>query len=434
MMRPELTPQQAARITQDAVLRLTGTAGAERVDPWSPPDLSAKAQTPDYLVGQDAPTVQAAVNRALCERGQGRVVIGIPPGRHSGLVYLPRTRLQLCLVGLGDSPADTVLDEVIDAEMSGAEYTARFGSWAEAVPPPVRAMFDAIAARDKITTANASVLRVEADDCQILNLTIHNLYNADRPGVGGTQRNAQGQFTTGQHQAVALLSAGADRLHLQDLHLRSFQDTLYLQSPRKGETVRSYVRGCDIEGDVDFIFGQSTAWFEGCTIRSLGSRCEMTWATAPSTDIRTPFGFVFHDCDFTHDDSPNALAGRFSLGRQWFESVRATPYGVPDIAGYGVTLGAQSAFDPPNGTISPETLRSVGKCLILNSRIGAHIDKTRPWDHWSGRDWNPRHRPAQYRAADLFAQLAEWLPSQDIDLSDIPPEMVFLAEFGNSDG
>ncbi|NAZ18154.1 hypothetical protein GT020_19205, partial [Glutamicibacter soli] len=90
---------------------------------------------------------------------------------------------------------------------------------------------------EKITTAHASVLRVEGDDTQLLNLAIRNSYNADRDQPESTVKNAQGQYRKGQHQAVALLVAGADRVQLQDVALSSFQDTLYLQSPRKGVTV-----------------------------------------------------------------------------------------------------------------------------------------------------------------------------------------------------
>jgi pectinesterase len=242
-------------------------------------------------------------------------------------------------------------------------------------------------------------------------------------------KNAAGQFTTGQHQAVAVLVAGADRVQIQDVILRSFQDTLYLQSPSKGTTVRTYLTGCDIEGDVDFIFGQSTAWFENCTIRSRGSRAAQTWALAPSTDIRTRYGFVFNACHFTHDGSALALAGEMRLGRQWFEGVRATPYGTSPIKGYRCDLGAVSAYDAPYGTISQVTLSSVGKVSILNSRIDEHINQVAPWDSWSGPHWNLRYRPVLYTASDMFRHLSRWLRKQDIRFDDVSKDNVFISDF-----
>ncbi|MCB5200439.1 pectinesterase family protein [Loktanella sp. TSTF-M6] len=431
-MRPQLTPAQAAGYTRSQVLRYVGSAGAERDDPWTPEPLDPARLVPDYVVGSgcDADGVQTAVNLAIAEGRTGRVVIGIAAGTHAGLVYLPRGAARFTLVGLGDHPADVVLSENIDAEMSGTEYSAKFGQSFAQAHASVRSIHDRIAALDTITTANASVIRVEADGTQLVNLTVRNTYNCDRAQGGSDDRNAAGQFTTGQHQAVALLVAGADRVQVQNVALKSFQDTLYLQSPTRGETVRSCFTDCDIEGDVDFIFGQSTAWFARCTIRTLTSRAAKSWATAPSTDIRTRFGFVFHDCHFTHDG--HARPGQFHLGRQWFEGVRATPFGLPDISGYRVTIGPTSAYHAPVGTISLATLNAVGKCVILHSRIAGHIDAASPWDAWSGNTWNPRHRPVLYRAADMLSPLADWLRQQGQSYDDICPDTIFLGEYGNS--
>ena len=429
-MRPQLTQEQAAAYSRSEVLRYVGTAGSERDDPWEPAHIRVGDLIPDYIVGHGGPfvTVQAALNRAISDRRVGRVVIGISSGLYRGLVYVPRGAFQITLVGLGNSPSDVTLTEEIDAEMPGDEYARRFSTHFDGSPEDVLRIVRRITALAPISTANASVLRVENDGFQLVNLTVRNGYNCDRDQAGSSEKTAEGQYRTGQHQAVALLVAGADRVQVQDVVLQSFQDTLYLQSPAKGETVRSCFSGCDIEGDVDFIFGQSTAWFADCTIRSLGRRTAATWATAPSTDIRTPYGFVFDNCDFTSDGAGDA---RHFLGRQWFEGVRATPFGTPDIAGYSVEMGPVSTFDPPRGRISAATLNSVGKCVILRSRIGAHIDPASPWDEWSGNVWNPRHRPVLYTAADMFEPLADWLRAQGLSYDDIGPKMPFLAEYEN---
>ena len=166
----------------------------------------------------------------------------------------------------------------------------------------------------------------------------------------------------------------------------------------------------------------------------------MSWVTAPSTALRAKFGFVFHDCDFVHDGSPEALAGRFKLGRQWFEWVRATPFGVSPVPGYRCDLAETSFYDPPVGGISRKTLESVGKVAILNSRIGPHIDAADPWDSWNGAShpdgspiWAPRYRPPLYRAGDMLGPLEGWLAAQGLDYGDIDPETPWLAEYG-SDG
>lgn len=327
--------------------------------------------------------------------------------------------------------------------MSGAEFNDRFAAVFQDACPETKAIFDRIAATQKITTHNAAVLRIEADDSQIHGMTIQNTYNCDRPDLAEppAPMTAAGQFSHGQHQAVALHAASADRLILRDLRLRSFQDTLYLQSTNRHHPGRILLERCEIEGDVDFIFGQATAYFQDCTIRSLGVRTATSWVTAPSTHIRAPFGFVFEGCVFTHDNSPAALRGEMFLGRQWFEGVRATPYGTSPVDGYVCALGARSVYTPPTGQISLDTLESVGKCVILNSRIGAHISATCPWGEWGGgtRDmtpgadgtaWSPRYRPIQTCATDFQFLLKDWLMSQGLDYRDLDPAAPWLGTFG----
>ncbi|MBE3638191.1 pectinesterase family protein [Mangrovicoccus algicola] len=444
--RPQLSPAQAARFTRAQVLARAGMFGAETADHWDPD--AAGWPDADVTISPGAPgqvqrAVEAAIARARAAGTPGRVVLALAPGRHEGLVYLPRVRLGegwLCFTLQG---AGAELQDDIDAEMTGAEYRRRFAAQFEGCSPETRAIFERIAARDKITTANASVLRVEADETRLRGFAVTNRYNCDRAEAMDkpTSFNAAGQAGSGQHQAVALLSASADRLHAEGLRLSSYQDTLYLQGP-KDRTVRAFLSGCEIEGDVDFIFGQATAWFQGCTIRSRGTRAEMAWATAPATSLRAAYGFVFDDCDFTHDGSARALAGRFQLGRQWFEGVRATPYGQAPVADYACRLGAVSAYDPPLGTISRETLESVGKCVVLNSRIGAHIDPAAPWGAWNAGDrdpqgrfrpapWHPRMRPVQAGPGDFLRLLGPWLEREGLDYRDLDPEDPWLGEAGN---
>ncbi|MFS4439311.1 pectinesterase family protein [Paracoccaceae bacterium GXU_MW_L88] len=446
-VRPVLTDAQAARFTRQAVLALTGPAGQERYEPWTPA-REIRSDPCDYLVDPEAAapalgTVQEAVDAAIRSGKTGRVIIDLAPGTYHGLVYLPKVQgrgLAFTLRGRGATPQDVEITAAIDAEMPGAEYQTRFGAAFETAARESRAIFARIAARETLSTANASVIRTEADDTELFNLTIRNAYNADRAAATpeGFSPDAMGRYPRGQHQAVAFLSAGADRVVLGHVHLKSYQDTLYLQAPDKFSTVRSYLFDCDIEGDVDFIFGQSTAYFEGCTLRALGARGARCWVTAPSTHIRTPFGFVFEDCDFVDDGA--APLGRVHLGRQWFEAVKASPYGTPPVAGYAVTLGPVSYYTPPKGEISEASLFSVGKCVLLNCRIGPQINRAAPWDDWSGPGyaadgallpgpWQPRYRPHQIGPSDFKRFLSNWPELAQVDLSDLDPEDIWLGEY-----
>lgn len=459
--RPQLTPEQAAQFHYLEVMKRTGPAGAERVDPWDPlsdPFMRKDAEvTPHYHLKADGPVgalqqlIDTAVRSAIESKSTDRIYIQLGEGTHRGLVYIPTLvidgiHVPITLYALNADPRRTVITETIDAEMPSFEYTQKFSALFAECCTEIKSIHDKISAREGIiTTANASVMRIENQGFQLRGITVRNAYNADReqPGRGDGPRNVAGQFTTGQHQAVAVLIAGADKVHLDHVHLSSYQDTLYFQAPAPAVTARSFYSHCHIEGDVDFIFGQATAYFWYCDVKSLGSRAAHTWACAPSTNIRTPYGVVFNHCNFISDNSIGASEGCFNLGRQWFEGVRCTPYGKSPITGYNCSLGEVSQFDGTTGTISRATLEAVGKCVILNSKIGAHINKQAPWANWNGgtfdasgtytpAPWSTRYRPTLYTAREFLDGLAHWPSIQALDFSDIDLNMVLLAEFNSS--
>ena len=463
--RPQLSAAEAARFHHLEVLKYTGRAGCEQVDPWDPKAdafMNGAADVePDYRVStDDIPSIQDAVNMAVVDatagRKSGRIYIAIAPGTYTETVVVPRllvggAPVAITLYGTGATRDDTVISAAIDQGMTGADFAATFGLNTERYAPEIAAIYRANAALSRLTTDNACVLRVENDGFQAKNLAVVNAYNCDRAdanskcedGKGGP-KNAAGQFAKGWHQAVAAMVHNADRVHFENVRFSSFQDTLYFKGRVPGMTVRSYYRHCLVEGDIDFIFGRSTAFFEGCEIRSLGSRVDHTYVVAPATNLHTSYGIVFNDCDFTHDGSDAALAGTFSLGRQWFHMVRATPYGMPNIDGYRVRLAETSQFDhPPAGTISLDVLEAVGKCAILNSRIGGHINPSAPWDDWSGGrrnadgefvpgEWNARYRPAQYTSDDFHRYLGDWLREQGLRYEVPEPAEPWLAEYNNA--
>ncbi len=105
-------------------------------------------------------------------------------------------------------------------------------------------------------------------------------------------------------QAVAVRVDG-DQIIFENCRFLGNQDTLYPH----GEKSRQYYKNCYIEGTVDFIFGWSTAVFEGCDIFCKTSG----YVTAASTLEETPYGFVFINCKITGD----APDGSFYLGRPW---------------------------------------------------------------------------------------------------------------------
>ena len=134
-------------------------------------------------------------------------------------------------------------------------------------------------------TFRTYTLKIEGNGITVKNITIEN--NSARLG-----------------QAVALHTEG-DRLRFIGCRFLGHQDTIY--TGKAG--TRLYFENCYIEGTTDFIFGPSTAWFEGCTIKSKAN----SYVTAASTPKDVEFGYVFNRCRLIADEGINKVF----LGRPW---------------------------------------------------------------------------------------------------------------------
>lgn len=466
-VRPQLSSEQAEACDRARVLARVGIAGQERLDPWDPLTTrmtTRTGQSDDWaiLVDQNGDgkacfqTVQGAVEAALARpvltTKNRRVTIAIMPGQYAGLVYVPKpvaSNLTFTFVGLGAAPHETKIVANIDAEMPVHTYVDNFAAQFDGAGIETREIFERMSQPmsqgARLGTSRSTVMRVEADGTEIYNLTIQNSYQANRKDAAPADGvpDQFGRYAEGQHQAVALHIAGADRVAVRRVHLKSFQDTLFLQAPKTGENNRAYFADCDIEGDVDYIFGQSTAYFESCTIRSLGVRQARSWAVAPATHIQTPFGFVFAKCRFTHDGSTFGAQGGSYLGRQWFEGVRASPYGTAPDAAYKTTLADENALAGAQSTVTRGSLYSVGKCLLIDCHLGAHIARQAPWDDWSGPgyggageinsgSWPARYRPHQTCLADMKRFLSTWPDVARLGLDQMPEHMPWLGEFNTT--
>ena len=134
-------------------------------------------------------------------------------------------------------------------------------------------------------TFRTYTIKIEGNDITLKNITIEN--NSARLG-----------------QAVALHTEG-DRIRFIGCRFLGHQDTVY--TGKAG--TRLYFENCYIEGTTDFIFGPSTAWFEGCTIKSKSN----SYVTAASTPQDIPFGYIFNHCRLIADENVNKVY----LGRPW---------------------------------------------------------------------------------------------------------------------
>ena len=452
--RPQLSLEQASHYAYAEVLKYVGEAGHETVDPWDPlsdPLAKGASFTPDYTVDLNAKadgvkvfnSVQAAVSRAVTDsatHARGRIYILVKPGVYHELVYVPAAASPITLYGDDANAAATKISAKLDAAITGADYAAKFGAQFDHADPAIRAMYATVKNHPIVQTGGSMIVWVRNNGFQARNISFENSYNKDTGDARAECTSATcgdngiaAQMNVVHHQALALQVDGADKVQFENVRLIGFQDTLFLQSPHVASTVRSFFNKSYIEGDVDFIFGDSTAYFYQSEIKSLGDR-STSYMAAPDTNVNTKYGFVFDHCNFTSDGSANALKGQFYLSRQWFHNQKCTPYGAVAVPGYACTLADKDSYQDPRGTISKSVLETVGKVVILNSRIGAHINRTHPWADWNKNGTLP-YRPAQYSSDDYWNNLnaAHIDPVKDLGYSAKPaPADVFLGEFNNS--
>ncbi|MBY0556176.1 MAG: pectin lyase fold-containing protein, partial [Burkholderiaceae bacterium] len=443
--RPQLSLEQAKQYSYEEVLKYVGVAGQERTDPWDPlkdPLARGASFTPDYIVDPQARadgvktfnTVQQAVSRAVADSKQHpakRLYMLIRPGVYHELVYIPAVTAPLTMYGEGKDASATRIVAKLDASNSGAEYVARHGAQFRDAAPEVQAMYATIKERSVIQTMATATVWVQSNGFQARNLSFENGYNKD---TGNARAEELPNINNVHHQALALQVDGADKAQFENIRLIGFQDTLFLKSPQIGSTSRSFFNKSYIEGDVDFIFGDSTAYFYQSEIRTLGER-GTSYVAAPDTHLNTRYGFVFDTCHFSHDNSANARAGKFYLLRQWFHSARCSPYAPVAVDGYVCSYGPSNGYQAPKGTVARTSLEAVGKMVVLNSRIGTHINRLTPWADWN-KPGTLAYRPAQYNATQHWNYLrqAGIDPQRDLGYTQAPPaSRIFLGEFNNSD-
>ncbi|SMD17749.1 pectinesterase family protein [Pedobacter nyackensis] len=231
--------------------------------------FGARAQvlSSSIIVAQDGSgnfkSIQEAVN-AVRDLGAQRVKILIKKGTYREKLIIPSWKTNILLIG--EDKENTI---ITNNDFSGKMY------------PQGR---DA-SGKDKFGTFTSYTVLIQGNDVSLENITIANTSGA----VG---------------QAVALHVEG-DRFVARNCKLMGFQDTLYVAT----EKSRQLYEDCYIEGTTDFIFGEATAVFQNCTIKSLSN----SYVTAAATRKGQKFGFVFFGCKLIADKKVEKVY----LGRPW---------------------------------------------------------------------------------------------------------------------
>lgn len=235
----------------------------------------------------DFKTIQEAVN-AVRDLSQQKVTIFIKNGIYKEKLVIPSWKKNVSL--LGESRNGTI---ITNGDYSGKAFPGTD-----------------VTGNSKYSTYTSYTILVQGNGFSAENLTIEN--------------------TAGQVGQAVALHVEADRCIINNCNLLGNQDTLYTAK----DGTRQYYKDCYIVGTTDFIFGEATAVFENCTIKSLKD----SYITAAATSPEQKFGYVFINCNLIADQQ----AKKVFLGRPW---------------------------------------RPYAKTVFINTEMGSHI-RPEGWDNW----------------------------------------------------
>jgi pectin methylesterase-like acyl-CoA thioesterase len=125
------------------------------------------------------------------------------------------------------------------------------------------------------STTTRAMFGVDGNDFSLENITLQNT-----TPKGGSQAEA--------------FRGNALRIVLNRVNLKSFQDTLLLQSPGTN-SMGGFVNDSYIEGDVDFVWGNGSAYFQNCELKMLTSSGFYTQIR----NVQGKSGNVFVNCRLT---------------------------------------------------------------------------------------------------------------------------------------
>ena len=243
-------------------------------------------------------------------------------------------------------------------------------------------------------TLHSATVNVTADNFFAENVTFQNDFNRTH------EQTPQGS------QALALFVTG-DRAIFHNVHLLGNQDTVYLgsrgctQNTQGCTLTRQYFSSCYVEGNVDFIFGDSKAVFENCEIHSTPHNGGYLTAQSkhyPEEDS----GFVIDHSKLTADPG---VVGNVFLGRPW--RAYSTVIYMHTWMGDKIAPAGWSEWHAEQTHMLDTTYYAE----FDSSGPGAHHDQRDPHTHFLTPDEARQYEPSVFlRGADNWDPLQ--LPQQ----------------------
>jgi polygalacturonase len=303
------------------------------------------------------------------------------------------TKASLVVAADGSGDFTSVEAAVRALPATGGEITVRPGSYREVVsirkphvhlhgsdsdPAKTVIVFDNTSPKSAGTFNSATVF-VEADDVTLDHLTIAN--------------------DSGNHGQAVALHITADRGIFHHLRILGAQDTLFAAARYcygdYGPCVatRQFFSHCYVEGNVDFIFGDSMAVFEKCELHGIAGHVMYTAAGRHTADQQA--GYVFDHCHLSADPQSEQI----TLGRPWRPYARVIyldsvldapiiPAGWTEWPRFGVPSFPTAVYAEFNSSGSGASDRSREPYAKILS--AAEAEPFRAEDFLAGEDhWNP---------------------------------------------
>ena len=236
--------------------------------------------------GAEYTSVQAAVN-AVPDNPARPYVISVAAGTYQETLTIPAAKTHLTLEGATGNPADV---------------TITAGHYNGETDPSTGQPYG---------TEGSATVHALASDFTAEHVTFANTFDKTRhPEVGSTHT-----------QAVAIAMEGDRQVYRDDV-FHGHQDTLLTWSRDPGAQTRQYVYGSEIDGDVDFIFGNGTLVVDRSAVNALNDGIySAAYLTAPATWSTHAYGILL-----TGSTVNTTLGnGTLYLGRAWRPNTSADP-------------------------------------------------------------------------------------------------------------
>jgi pectin methylesterase-like acyl-CoA thioesterase/polygalacturonase len=319
--------------------------------------------SPGGAGGAQFASVQAAVN-AVPDNSATPYVIAISRGTYRERVTIPASKLHLTLLGTTGNPRDVTI--------TAADYN-------QEVNPATGTPYG---------TEGSATVHVKASNFTAQDITFANTFNKTaNPGVTGTQ-------------AVAIAMEGDRQSYRNDVFY-GHQDTLLTWDSSATVHLRQYVYDSEIDGDVDFIFGNGQLAVDRSMIDALNDGIySSAYLTAPATPAEQQYGILISGSTVNTTLANNALY----LGRAWRPNSDADPQALfrDDVLPHAVNT-ANPWLGISGATWSPGRYGehgNTGPGAAAPSAVRPALPDATPQQFLAGADgWNPVAPPTAAPAA-----------------------------------